>query len=148
MGKLARYIHESPDGWFSYRRRVPTALVELFDGREIKHSYKTKNKVKALKLHALFHEQVEKRIAEAKAMAKHLPSALEPKSKQPSKLFLDVYSELKAKGFLPTQMASPNVTMRGRKDGLDSMDIAWSRGYGAHDYDAITSKEYHERWTA
>lgn len=147
MGKLARYIHESPDGWFSYRRRVPTALVELFDGRgEIKHSYKTKNKVKALKLHALFHEQVEKRIAEAKALAKHLPSALEPKSKTPSKLFLDVYTDLKAKGFLPTQMASSNVTMSEEERlAWAAMDIAWSDATLAYDADAINWPEYKQR---
>ena len=59
MGKLARYMDESPDGWFSYRRRVPTGLGEFFDQQhEIKHSHKTKIEVKALKLHALFQDNV------------------------------------------------------------------------------------------
>ena len=54
MGKLARYMDVSPDGWFSYRRRVPTGLGKFFDQKyEIKHAHKTKNEVEALKLHAL-----------------------------------------------------------------------------------------------
>ena len=145
MGKLARYIHESPDGWFSYRRRVPTALVDLFDGREIKHSYKTKNKVKALKLHALFHEQVEKRIAEAKAMAKHLPSALEPKSKQPSQIFLEMYKSAKEQNYLPSQVDSLNATMTiDEQLAFASEHLKYAEAVKLCDADQITGDELTE----
>ena len=58
-----------------------------------------------------FHEQVEKQIAEAKAMAKHLPSALEPKSKTPSTIFIEMYTAAKEQNYLPSQVDSLNATM-------------------------------------
>lgn len=111
MAKTTRYLRESKDGWFSYRRKVPTKLVELMDQREFQKAYNTKNKTKAFKQHAIHHEQVEKEIAEAKAMAKHLPSALEPKSKTPSKIFMDMYKTAKEQNYLPSQVDSLNATM-------------------------------------
>ena len=102
MGKLARYMDESPDGWFSYRRRVPTKLVEILGKKEFGRSYNTNNRASAFREHDRYHREVESEIKEAETLLKSIPTAQEPKSKTPSKLFLDVYSELKAKGFLPT----------------------------------------------
>ncbi|MDG2230842.1 MAG: tyrosine-type recombinase/integrase [Paracoccaceae bacterium] len=148
MGKLARHMHKSKDGWLSYRRRIPETLRPLFNNkREIKHAYKTKIEVIALKQHALFHSEVEKEFTEAKAMMKNLvPPKQETKFQTPSKLFLEVYNELKAMGFLPHQMSSSNVTMsEEERMAWNAMDSAWSEATVLHDYDAITSQENHER---
>ena len=59
MAKTARYLDESQDGWYSYRRRVPAKLQDIFKQREFKHAYKTKSLTKALRLHADYHEEIE-----------------------------------------------------------------------------------------
>ena len=146
MRKTRLYLEESKTGWFSYRRRVPTKLVEILGKKEFGRSYNTNNRASAFREHDRYHREVEREIKEAETLLKSIPTAQEPKSKTPSKLFLDVYSELKAKGFLPTQMASSNVTMSEEERlAWAAMDIAWSEATVLHDYDAITSKEYHER---
>ena len=146
MAKTKRYLRESDDGWFSYRRRVPDKLIELLGKTEFQKSYNTQSEAKAFKLHAIFNEDVEKQIREAEALLKSLPTAQEPKSKTPSKLFLEVYSNLRAKGFLPHQMASSNVTMNEEERlAWNAMDTAWSEAQVLYDADAIDDPEYNER---
>jgi len=146
MAKTKLYLRESDDGWYSYRRRVPKNLVKLIGKREFQQKYETTNETEAFKKHAIYHEYVEKQIREAKALLKSIPTAQEPKSKTPSKLFQEVYNSLNAKGYLPHQMASSNVTMsEEERIAWAAMDSAWSEATMLHDYDAITSKEYHER---
>lgn len=145
MSKLARHMDQSPDGWLSYRRRVPTGLVKLIGKREIKHAYKTKSEIKALKLHASFHEQVEKMIAEAKAMAKHLPSAFEQKSKTPSEIFMEMYKSAKEQNYLPSQVDSLNATMTiDEQLAFASEHLRYAEAVKLCDADQITGDELTE----
>ncbi|NCZ65634.1 MAG: hypothetical protein EBY64_04305, partial [Rhodobacteraceae bacterium] len=112
MAKTKLHLHESKDGWFSYRRRVPAKLQALLDKTEVKHAYKTKNKVQALKLHAIYHEKVEKEFAAAKAYLKGVAyQAGTLKYQTPSKMHKDVYASLNQQGLLPHQIPMPNSTM-------------------------------------
>ena len=75
MAKTARYLDESKDGWYSYRRRVPEKLREIFKQLELQHAYKTKSLTKALRLHADYHEKIENELKQRMAkMAKAPPS--------------------------------------------------------------------------
>ena len=95
MPKTARYLDESKDGWYSYRRRVPGKLRAVFKQLEFKHAYKTKSLTKALRLHADYHEMIENEIRSAKAFLKTLSHPIqEPAYKTPRKEFLDVYADL------------------------------------------------------
>ena len=146
MAKTKLHLHESKDGWFSYRRRVPAKLQALLDKTEVKHAYKTKSKVQALKLHATYHEKVEKEFATARAYLKSITLvSVAPKYQTPSKQFKDVYASLKHKGLLPHQIRMPDSTMS------DSEQLAWSADHIkytsaslSYDADAITYEEYEE----
>ena len=62
MFKTTDYLRKSPDGWYSYRRRVPSKLVELFPFKEFQKAYNTKNKARAFTQHAAYHKEVERQI--------------------------------------------------------------------------------------
>ena len=112
MAKTARYLDESKDGWYSYRRRVPEKLREIFKQLEFKHAYKTKSLTKALRLHADYHEKVENEIRTAKAFLKTLSHPIQETAyKTPRKEFLDVYADLHKKRLLPHQLPTLNSTM-------------------------------------
>jgi integrase len=147
MGKTRHYFCESKKtGKFSYRRRVPNHLVPVLKKREFKFSYHTSNKAAAFREHDRIHRQVEKEIHEAETLLKSIPTAQEPKSKTPSKLFQEVYSSLNAKGYLPHQMASSNVTMsEEERMAWAADDLAWSEATLAYDADAIDWPEYKQR---
>lgn len=151
MRRLARHIHKSPDGWYSYRRRVPANLQPMFEGRsEIKHAYKTKNELKALKLHASFHDSVEREFQNAKAMLKNIaPSKQEKKHKTPSKLFLDVYNKLKSEGYLPHQMPSVDVTMTEVERLAWAVDeVKYAEAVILYNADAISFQQYQDAITS
>ena len=143
MFKTTDYLRKSPDGWYSYRRRVPSKLVELFPFKEFQKAYNTKNKARAFTQHAAYHKEVERQIKEAETLLKSIPTAQEPKTRTPSKLFQKVYTELKSKGYLPHQMASSNVTMT-EADRLAWMadDKAFSEATVLYDADQLTAEEY------
>ena len=90
MFKTTDYLRKSPDGWYSYRRRVPSKLVELFPFKEFQKAYNTKNKARAFTQHAAYHKEVERQIREAETLLKSIPITQEPKTKNPSKLFQKV----------------------------------------------------------
>ena len=144
MAKTKLHLHESKDGWFSYRRRVPAKLQALLDKTEVKHAYKTKSKVQALKLHASHHEKVEKEFATAKAYLKGIASQTgATKYQTPSKMHKDVYASLSEKGLLPHQIPMPNSSMS------DADQMAWSADHlkymeasTLYDADAISYYEY------
>jgi len=144
MTKTARYLDESPDGWYSYRRRVPSKLREIFKQLEFKHAYKTKSLTKALRLHADYHEEIEKQILSAKAFLKSLKlPTQEPAYKTPRKEFIDIYASLHKNGWLPHQLPSLNSTM------TEEAQLAWSYDNAKYaeatilfDHDQITYQEY------
>jgi hypothetical protein len=146
MAKTKLHLHESKDGWFSYRRRVPAKLQALLDKTEVKHAYKTKSKVQALKLHASHHEQVEKEFATARAFLKGIASQTgTTKYQTPSKIHRDVYASLSQKGLLPHQIPTPNSSMS------DVDQMAWSADHlkymeasTLYEADAISYDEYEE----
>ena len=146
MFKTTDYLRKSPDGWYSYRRRVPSKLVDLLSFKEFQKAYNTKNKARAFTQHAAYHKEVERQIKEAETLLKSIPTAQEPKTRTPSKLFQKVYTELKSKGYLPHQMASSNVTMSEEERlAWNAMDTAWSEAKVLYDVDAIDGREYTER---
>jgi hypothetical protein len=146
MAKTKLHLHESKDGWFSYRRRVPAMLHALLDKIEIKYAYKTKNKVQALKLHAYYHEQVEKEFATAKAYLESISFLSDaPKYQTPSKQFKDVYASLNNRGLLPHQIPMPNSTMSDVDQMAWSADhIKYTSASLSYDADAILYEEYQE----
>jgi len=144
MSKTARYLDESPDGWYSYRRRVPAKLREIFKQLEFKHAYKTKSLTKALRLHADYHEEIEQQIRSAKAFLKTvtLPTQ-EPAYKTPRKEFLDVYANLHKKRMLPHQLPTLNSTMTEEEQMAWSIDnTKYSEASILFDADQISAEEY------
>ena len=120
-------MHESDDGWFSYRRRVPAKIQSLIGKSEIKHAYNTKSKVKALRLHAAFHERTQQEFNTALAYLKSVtPLSQSTKHTTPSKLFKDIYAKLNKQGLLPHQIPSLNSTMS------ELEQLEWSNAHGQY----------------
>ena len=143
MAKTKLYLRESKDGWYSYRRKVPTKLIKLIGQREFQKAYNTKSQTKAFKLHAIHHEYVEKQIREAKALLKSIPTAQEPKSKTPSKEFLEVYNELRDKGFLPHQIPTITTSMSEKEQLAWSLDnTKFAEATLKYDNELINHEEY------
>jgi len=146
MAKSPLYLDVSKDGWFSYRRRVPAKLRKILKQREFKHAYKTKSLSKALRLHADYHETIEKQISYAKAFLKSTaPMQTEPRYQTPRKEFLDIYATLHKSGWLPHQLPSLNSTMTEREQMAWSYDSAkYAEATILLDADQITASEYQE----
>ena len=144
MAKTARYLDESKDGWYSYRRRVPAKLQDIFKQREFKYAYRTKSLTKALRLHADYHEEIEQQICSAKAFLKTLPlPAQEPAYKTPRKEFLDIYANLHKKRMLPHQLPTLNSAMTEEEQMAWSFDNAkYAEASILFDADQITAEEF------
>lgn len=144
MGKTRHYFCESKKtGKFSYRRRVPNHLVPVLKKREFKFSYHTSNKAAAFREHDRIHRQVEKEIHEAETLLKSIPTAQEPKSKTPSKEFLEVYNELRDKGFLPHQIPTITTSMSEKEQLAWSLDnTKFAEATLKYDNELINHEEY------
>lgn len=144
MGTTRHYFCESKKtGKFSYRRRVPNHLVPVLRKREFKFSYHTSNKAAAFREHDRIHRQVEKEIHEAETLLKSIPTAQEPKSKTPSKEFLEVYNELRDKGFLPHQIPTVTTAMSEEEQLAWSLDnTKFAEATLKYDNELINHEEY------
>jgi hypothetical protein len=115
----------SDTGFWSYRRVVPKHLRPFFEEhREWKKAFKTKDKTKAFKLHAEYHQEVEYQIQVAEQLLAKAKSASHASSRFDKKLYTEptikwrgIYKRLHSQKRLPHQAPKLDVTATETNNG-------------------------------
>lgn len=149
MGKTQRYLKVSDTGFWSYRRVVPKHLRPFFkEHREWKKAFKTKDKTKAFKLHAEYHQEVEYQIQVAEQLLAKAKSASHASSRFDKKLYTEptikwigIYKRLHSQKRLPHQAPKLDVT------ATEDEQWRWAADMKLYAEEILKSDNIDDHWT-